>query len=108
MILPSTKTAFPCERALQYRITSTILPKVALITAPMPTDDCALIDATAMPMKYARGMTEARHRGKITCGWTSGDLWSVSGATTNARNRTRNTTDSKLKMMMLMPSYVYL
>lgn len=37
-----------------------IEPEVALMTAPIPIEDWALMEATAIPMKYDNGITDAR------------------------------------------------
>lgn len=41
-------------------------PNVALMTAPIPMELCAEIDATAMPMKYDSGMTDPNAQTKMT------------------------------------------
>jgi hypothetical protein len=41
-------------------------PKVAFMTAPIPMDDCAEMEATAMPMKYESGMTLSNESKKIS------------------------------------------
>lgn len=64
-ILPSTSLPFPWVRAIPYRMISMTEPKVALMTAPMPIEDCAEMDATAIPIKYDSGMTDARDRIKM-------------------------------------------
>lgn len=48
---PSTRLALPWVRAMLYKIISMMDPKEALMTAPIPIDDCAEIEATAIPMK---------------------------------------------------------
>lgn len=58
IILPSTNEPLPLLSATQYRKTSTRVEKKALIAAPRPIEDCAEMDATAWPMKYASGMIE--------------------------------------------------
>ena len=65
IIDPSTNFPFAWLRATQYKKISTIVEKKALITAPTPIDDCAEIDATAWPMKYANGMIENNDKQKI-------------------------------------------
>lgn len=47
IMLPSTSCALPSLRATQYKYTSTIVEKKALMAAPRPIDDCAEMDATA-------------------------------------------------------------
>jgi hypothetical protein len=64
-IEPSTSRPLPSVKANAYSKISTIEPKVALMTAPIPIDDCAEMDATAIPMKYESGMTLSRESKKI-------------------------------------------
>lgn len=66
--LPSTRRLFPCVNATEYKNTSTTEPKKALIAAPIPIDDCAEIEATAIPMKYASGIILARANVNINAG----------------------------------------
>lgn len=46
---PSTSSPLACVSAMEYRTISMMEPKLALMTAPIPIEDCAEIDATAMP-----------------------------------------------------------
>ena len=66
--LPSTSLLFPCVNATEYKNTSTTDPKNALIAAPIPIDDCAEIEATAIPMKYARGIILSSAKVNIKAG----------------------------------------
>ncbi len=51
IIEPSTNEPLCWFNATQYRKISTIVEKNALITAPTPIEDWALMEATAWPMK---------------------------------------------------------
>lgn len=89
-------------------------PKVALMTAPIPMDDWAEMDATAMPMKYESGMTDAMERAKMK---TRDDRklnkgprsrCSESGRRTQASKMTKKTSGRRLMKRMLTPPTVYL
>jgi hypothetical protein len=41
-------------------------PNVAFMTAPIPMDDCAEMDTTAIPMKYESGITLSNESRKIS------------------------------------------
>lgn len=94
-------------------------PKVALMTAPIPMDDWADIDATAIPIKYDRGMTLRRQRKKTsacdamnarnagTC-WPLCSRFSTIGMRTSPSKMTKKTTGRRLMKRMLTPPTVYL
>jgi hypothetical protein len=62
-----TILVLPCIKAKQYKRISTIDPKEAFTTAPSASDPVwAVIDDTAIPIRYANGMTEINALQKIT------------------------------------------
>lgn len=118
-ILPSTRRPFCSVNAIPYNIISMIEPNVALMTAPMPIEDCALMDATAMPMKYDKGMTLARLITKImirlaTTWRMNGGVFpeasrfSLNGRRMKASAMAKKTTAIRLTKKMFTPPTVYL
>jgi hypothetical protein len=104
MRAPSVMSPLPWVSATEYRIISIMDPKVALITAPMPKDDWAEIDETAMPMKYDRGITDASPNEKMTSGEVRIVPWPRTRVKTYSSKMVKRTTGIKLMKMMLVPS----
>lgn len=78
------------------------------MAAPIPMDDCAEIDATAIPIKYANGTILASANVKMNAGLTIQYLWCNNGARKNSSAMVKKTTKTRLKRKMFVPSMVYL
>lgn len=106
-ILPSTSWLLPSLRAMQYRKTSTTVANKALMAAPRPIEDCAEMDATACPIKYANGMMDSRAAVKRNAGDVIRFSRCRMRCSTSQSKMTNMTTASRLMRKMLVPSTVY-
>jgi len=84
-----------------------MVEKKAFTAAPTPMVDCAEIEATAWPMKYARGMTEKSDSRKMKKELVRAFLTSRAWRRTKKSNMTNATMLRRLNRIMFVPSMVY-
>ena len=84
-----------------------MVEKKALTAAPMPIEDCADIEATACPMKYASGMIDRSAMGKRNAGLVIQDSIPSALLRMRASKMTKTTTARKLIKKIFVPSTVY-